>query len=132
MKIGRRTQHLLRWLLLLPALVAADYLAHAIMQAAFPFLEQRLLPPGVDINDLSIMDEERIFSPYGIGVFGCLAAFFAYLLAPRWKVAAVVVILVLISPLYLGMVSSTLGALAGTVLGLSLGVLADRGVKRYV
>ena len=130
MKIGTRTVNVLRWLLLPVALLAADYLAYGVMQVCFPFLEHGLLPPGVDINDLSIMDEERIFGPYGGGLFACFAAFGAYLLAPRWKLIVVTVIALLLAPFYLGVASFTLGVVVGAAAGLGLALIVERAPSR--
>jgi len=81
----------LRWVLLVPALIVSFFISHLIFQLLFPLIQQHL---GIDeVQDLSIMDEVRLFGPYGSAIPAFFSVLVCYAVAPRAKIILSLIVL---------------------------------------
>ena len=76
----------IRWVLLLPALGLAFFIAHFVFQLAFPMIQAHLGISEDDLYGMSIMDQEVVFGPYGGGIFAFFSILVSYMVTPRAKI----------------------------------------------
>jgi hypothetical protein len=125
-----RRASLIRWSLLLPSLVAATFLSIGVFQLIFPFFRNLLGYSQDDLYGMSVMDQEFVFGPYGLGITAFFLVLTAYTVAPRFKAGVAIVALLLLSPFYFGIESFTESMAICGLAGLFFSILVHRGIQR--
>src|ERR1700679_600087 len=125
-----RQASIIRWGLLLPSLIVASFLSIWVFQLVFPFFRNLLGYSQDDLYDMSLMDQEFIFGPYGLGITAFFLVLTAYTVAPRAKAGIAIGILLLLSPFYFGVESFTESVAICGLAGLFFSILAHGGIQK--
>jgi hypothetical protein len=113
-----------RWVLLVPAIIAAFFVSHCLFQLLFRVVQAHVGISDEDLYGMSIMDEVGVFGPYEEAVFAFVSVLFVYLIAPRGKFIASIVILSLQLLLSVGVTdffeASAIGGFASLLLAVGI------------